>query len=160
MPFGSFVEGVFKGMSIRDQRKDMKRRRRHEDEQRGWNADKHEWAGDRHNWARDAHEMAMARSNAAMARGAAQRSARARPLTAGDIIGEGYSGGAAPALSSVPAQTPNSFPVAPGHMGGGHSFQPGQAAPQQPLSAAGAAFQTVRVFDFDPATGHLIPAQA
>lgn len=160
MPFGSFVEGVFKGMSIRDQRKDMKRRRRHEDEQRGWNADKHEWAGDRHNWARDAHEMAMARSNAAMARGAAQRSARARPLTAGHIIGEGHSGGAAPTPSGVPAQTPNSFPVVPGHMRGGLSFPAEPTAQQRPLSAAGAAFQTVRVFDFDPATGHLIPAQA
>ena len=69
MPIGSFVNGVFRGMSVRDQRDGMKIDRERDEQRFEREGQIHGWNEERHGWARDQHGLAMERAKRGRATG-------------------------------------------------------------------------------------------
>lgn len=156
MPIGSFVDGVFRGMSARDTMKNNERVRKMEDTQ-------FERDGERHGWDKAKHELAMERARKAAAGGGGAKYSRAGVYR--EVMGN-YTGAEGVAPVQAPAQA-NRGMSAFGQIGGGaplsYGGNVGQAQPRE-MSALPAAqpqqiAQGPMEFDFVPGQG-LMPRGA
>lgn len=156
MPIGSFVNGVFNGMSIRDARTDRKRSQGMEDTRFEREGVDFERQGEVHDWRRQSHEMAMERARRAKGKGRVpSMNDTIRDYgNAGGVADSGYQGQYAPAPVANPmggfggmgSGAPLSY--APREMSALQAVQPVQTAQAMPASQGGPM-----EFDFIPGQG-------